>query len=713
MQTPENTLHIYTRVSTKSQAEDGVSLDTQLEEGIKKQKQLGFEYYQHWDEDVASSDKEDLSNRPVMRELLMAVEEGKVKFIYALDNTRLSRNEDTQFMIGVAFRKQGVILHTNTITTDFSKTEDLFLRRILEAVSTYENTIRTIRSRLGKLRRVKEGFWYGGQHPYGYEIVDKRLALHPEESKWVKKMFDMYYEGQSILSIKQLLDKNGVIARRGGLFNVGSINRLFQNTHYIGYFIYHDKKYDEKVRVECPRIVDETVWNAVQKKRETTLKRKGQINRTTHFYLLRDILHCGHCGSPMSGRTKPSKYEHYYYCPSKTRNWKKGAIPEDKKWARGKVQLVSGSEETAHPDQQTDYGCDMTRSINIDVADEFVWKNVKEVVKNSSILKEQFKTEVLQSTMSVKNTKDAEKKEDKKQKALQRDLSRIKQTLADLDSSKLVGDYSGDAESFELVRNNLQKKISEINEAVEQSQMKVQQLGNERKWIDWLNKFGESVDEKELISPEVQREYLQGLLERIDVNLNHETNAHTISLYFKLGVINDTFQWISKKHKPWRYEITEGEKEMTFEVPFVENRGRKKKGQIIPPLKTSPLPLSDFQRGYFSNPNVDVFITFRVDIEATHLWGNHYSDYQEHLYDLITNKIDDGMNYKQVADWLNDNGYTTPRGKTFRNNHTHSIVKKGTIRKKRMSARFKPVYSDMKVKFMNRVVFEDSEQSQT
>ena len=33
--TPQNTLHIYIRVSTKSQMEDGVSLESQLEEGIK------------------------------------------------------------------------------------------------------------------------------------------------------------------------------------------------------------------------------------------------------------------------------------------------------------------------------------------------------------------------------------------------------------------------------------------------------------------------------------------------------------------------------------------------------------------------------------------------------------------------------------------------------------------------------------------------------
>jgi hypothetical protein len=43
------TLHIYTRVSTAVQAEQGTSLDSQRELGIEKAKQLGFEY-KVWDE---------------------------------------------------------------------------------------------------------------------------------------------------------------------------------------------------------------------------------------------------------------------------------------------------------------------------------------------------------------------------------------------------------------------------------------------------------------------------------------------------------------------------------------------------------------------------------------------------------------------------------------------------------------------------------------
>ena len=50
-----------------------------------------------------------------------------------------------------------------------------------------------------------------------------------------------------------------------------------------------------------------------------------------------------------------------------------------------------------------------------------------------------------------------------------------------------------------------------------------------------------------------------------------------------------------------------------------------------------------------------------------------------------------GWNYEQSANWLNDNGYTTPRGKRFGNAHTHSIVKKKNIREVRITKFYEPV----------------------
>ena len=46
---PKEILHIYTRVSTGVQEDEGTSLETQLEEGIKRSKKLGMKY-QLWNE---------------------------------------------------------------------------------------------------------------------------------------------------------------------------------------------------------------------------------------------------------------------------------------------------------------------------------------------------------------------------------------------------------------------------------------------------------------------------------------------------------------------------------------------------------------------------------------------------------------------------------------------------------------------------------------
>ena len=60
------------------------------------------------------------------------------------------------------------------------------------------------------------------------------------------------------------------------------------------------------------------------------------------------------------------------------------------------------------------------------------------------------------------------------------------------------------------------------------------------------------------------------------------------------------------------------------------------------------------------------------------------------------------MNYKQIADWLNDNGYKTPRGNKFRNNHAHSIVKKKRIRDVRLGRTYEPKLTDFSLRFIDK-----------
>lgn len=95
------------------------------------------------------------------------------------------------------------------------------------------------------------------------------------------------------------------------------------------------------------------IWQAAQEKRKAILERKGQVNRTKHFYLLRDLMYCGFCNAPLGARTKSAKNEHFYYCPMKERSWRDGIEPK-----------VKHSKKA---------GCGFARSMNIEQADGLVW----------------------------------------------------------------------------------------------------------------------------------------------------------------------------------------------------------------------------------------------------------------------------------------------------------------------------------------------------
>ena len=163
-------LHIYTRVSSAVQ-EEGTSLETQKELGIKKSKELGMKY-QIWNEGAASSHHENLTNRPKISELLFDIEKGNIKHLFVYNNDRLSRNDQTQFFIKNAIIKNGVMLYTKDGTYDLNNPTDKLLKSFLDGVAEYDNAIRAERTRLGKLNKVRNGGWYGAPPPYGYELVD-------------------------------------------------------------------------------------------------------------------------------------------------------------------------------------------------------------------------------------------------------------------------------------------------------------------------------------------------------------------------------------------------------------------------------------------------------------------------------------------------------------------------------------------------------------
>lgn len=533
----ENTLHIYTRVSTVAQAEQGTSLESQHDLGVKKAKDLGF-HFKVWNEGGRSSHHENIADRPELNALYVSMKAGQVKHLWVYDQSRLSRNDNVASVFRYECNKQGVTLYTKDGQFDLSSPQDKFLKQLLDAVAEFDNVTRAERTRLGKMNRVRAGSWHGGPPPFGYKLEDRKLVVVDEEAKWVKRIFQEIVKGSAATHIKHVLDSNGVNPRRKkGLWTIGSINALLKNTHYSGHYIYTDSKSGQTIEVQCPSIIDQITWNAAQHKRSGEVLRQSQKNATLkNFYLLRDLMFCGHCGRPISGRIIKSRAESSYYCPNKEREWvEKGG--SDTPWQRG-------------------MGCGFARAMNIPQTDKLVWELVTSLHAKSSTLKEEVKNRMLKEN-GIKIRTDAEVKAlQAKIRKLQKDHSKMNETLGNLEANKLLGAVSDLSFAVTLVR--IREALGNIEADLANSRLELAGTDESRKWVNWVKAFGDEVETLDVLTDERKKEYIGGLVKRIDVRYGSENREHELTLTMHLPIVNDGIKVVRDGQQGREYEVTPG-----------------------------------------------------------------------------------------------------------------------------------------------------------
>ncbi len=537
------TLHIYTRVSTVAQAEHGTSLQSQQELGVRKAEHLGFNH-KIWNEGGRSSHHEDIAQRPELNALYLAIKAGEVKHLWVYDQSRLSRNDQVASIFRYQCNKNSVTLYTKDGVFNLSSPTDKLFKQMLDGFAEFDNAMRAERSRLGKINRVRIGNWHGGPPPFGYKIEAKKLVLDEYEAEWVKKMFDEVANGKSCAQVKQMLDANAVSPRRKrGTWAIGSINKLLTNTHYGGYYKYKDKKSDETFQVQCPVIVDPTVWSYVQALRAPSVLRQPQKNATTkNFYLLRDLMYCAHCGRPLAGRVVRERYEETYYCPSRERAWKDAGGSKDK-WKRG-------------------LGCGFARALNITLTDELVWNVVKDLHSKSSILKEEVRARVMRENGIYVRSEEELKELTKKMKLLQRKHTSLSESLGTLTANRILKDLN--ETSYSAMKTRLHHEIRLAEDQLQRVRAELSGASNGKKWVSWLNTFGLELDALDKKFPAERKEYIEGLIKRIDVRYRDDLHAHELTLTTHLPIVNDGITWRDKDdvrgqgRAAVRYDVYEG-----------------------------------------------------------------------------------------------------------------------------------------------------------
>ena len=579
--TMKQVLHIYCRVSSEIQSSEGTSLESQQQLGKLKAKALKFEP-KIWLEGVASSNHEDINKREVLSSLMTAIEDGVVKHLYVTEQSRLARTDHVASMIRYKCNVNGVTLYIKDTVYDFSNPMDVLTVQIMGAFSQFENAVRKERSRLGKLQKVREGFWHGGEPPYGFKLKTypqgNKLVKEPNEAKWVKEIFNWYSKQQSTKYIQQMLRQNYVQARRGGSFSLGSIQRLLKNTHHIGKYVFTDSVSEESIEVSCPRIVDDAIWHDCQKKRESILLRKGQTNRTVHFSLLKEMMWCGHCGSPFGAKIQPTQNKEHYYCPKKERVWKESEVS----FSGSGEKLTQANKPKTDERWKRGRHCEMTKALNINVTNDMVWEVVTDIATKSNVLKEQVKTQMLSSKkQSDKDFKEEIRNLQKTKQRYSQELSDLETATAKIQTDRVMKRIS--AKQTDDILNNINSEIKTITKQLEDVTSKLRESDSKQRWVDWVGQFHKSYSKVDKFNEEERKQYLTGLVDRIDVRLDSKSNEHLLDINFQYPIVDDKYVVKpdpNKQHKGRQYKIVDGKHNKELRGVFNFKQSGLKKKQV-------------------------------------------------------------------------------------------------------------------------------------
>ncbi len=540
-------LHIYTRVSTSAQEDDGTSLDTQRDLGTKKAKDLGM-LPRVWNEGGQSSKHDDLGNRPVLAALLTEIEAGKAKHIWVFNTDRLSRNENTWSAIRLKLLQNDVRLYTSNGMFQLSNPLDKLLLGILSEISAYDNYLRAERARLGKLNRLREGYWIGGRTPFGYRIEDRKLVPEPDEAKWVKFIFEEYIKGKSIQMIRSSLIKAAVLPRGGNrIWSTGSIEILMQNTHFRGFYKVRDKKSGEEFTINCDPIISPALYDQYLESRERRSRRRVVESNLRNFYLLRDFLVCARCESFLSGRIYPRQYRAVYYCPRQER---RRDDPYSKHLQR----------------------CGMGAYLRIEETDEIVWRSVVEVMSNSHRYKEEIKQAALGAKGPQKDRKQAALILRKRIKGCDSERLRIERMIATTEAAQMI---QGDKKThYEAVIQTLRQEVITIDQRRAEISRQLKDVETESRWTDWMSEFGTKITALQQLSGEPRKEFLKGVIDTIKVE-KIDPDRGELTILFRHPYVNDRFVKCPPTEDARKYRIEDGEVSTVVHLDLTRRKGKK------------------------------------------------------------------------------------------------------------------------------------------
>jgi len=304
----------YARVSTKEQAEKGLSIPAQLKAIREYASSHGFRILEEY---VDEGESAKTSDRPAFREMVKRCQKDKTidaVVVHKID--RFSRNNIDFYAYKAILKKEGVRLLSVTENIDENPSGE-FIENVLVAMAQFYSRNLAEEVLKGLKEKFRRGEW-PVKASIGYKHVrdekgHSQVVEDKNASYLIKQMFKLYATGQySLGSLSEEMARRGLKTANGKLFSPERIKRILQNKFYTGKMV----MWNEEVQGKHKPLVDESLFNQVQN--VLTERKITQDKWQRRDFLLRGLVYCQNCQRRLTAEIHPRG--EYYRCQSSINN---------------------------------------------------------------------------------------------------------------------------------------------------------------------------------------------------------------------------------------------------------------------------------------------------------------------------------------------------------------------------------------------------------
>lgn len=300
---------IYTRVSTKEQAETNLSLETQRRHCLDYAKKSNLNVIASFGGTYESAKTDERKEFQSMLNFVKKQKE-KISYIIVFSIDRFSRSGSNAIFISEQLKKQGIHILSVTQQIETQTPSGKFQQNMYFMFSQLDNDMRREKTVAGMREMLRQGYW-ATKAPIGYSHVpganrDGRIVID-EKGKLIRKAF--HWKAEEGLSNTQIAERLELLGLK---IYKQQLTDIFKNPFYCG--ILTSTLLDgEVVKGKHPKLVSEEVFlkvNAIQSKNA-----HGYLHqKERQQFPLKHFVRCEACGTPMTAYRIEKKNAEYYKC---------------------------------------------------------------------------------------------------------------------------------------------------------------------------------------------------------------------------------------------------------------------------------------------------------------------------------------------------------------------------------------------------------------